>query len=56
MIAKKIGERPGYTFGEFHWLKMAFDAEAPTAVATAMFYGMKVGQPRGAGGRFIKVH
>jgi len=55
MIAKKIGERPGYEFGEFHWLRDAFAAESPGALATAMLYGMKIGQPRGPGGRFISM-
>ena len=53
MIAKKIGERPGYEFGEFHWLKDAFDAEMPSAMATAMAYGMRSSVPRDARGRFV---
>jgi hypothetical protein len=56
LIAKRIGEKPGYSFGEFHWLKDAFDAETPNALATAMYYGMRVGPARDARGRFLKVN
>lgn len=56
IIAKRQGERPGYTFGQFHWLKDAFDAEAPNALATAVYYGLKshssYAQGRNASGQF----
>lgn len=57
ILAQKQGQRPGYKFDQFHWLKDAFDAERDTALATAISFGLKVnggGPARGAGGRFIK--
>lgn len=58
ILATRFAERArregsGYSFGEFHWLRDAFDAESPSAMQTAIYYGMRVGQPRDAKGRFV---
>lgn len=55
LIARKMGERPGYTFGTRPWLGRAYDSEKAMVEPTVARYMMSTwgSAPRGPGGRFL---